>query len=263
MKEATKSDITATFWDHLEALRWVILRIIAILLVMVITIFMFRDFLFNDVILPPLRSDFVFYRWLCAVGDLLHFPAICPENFNIHLINIELAGQFMTHISVTIMFSIVLLVPYLIYEIWRFIAPALYPNERKNVGWIFVSSAFLFYIGAAISYFIIFPLTVRFLGGYTVSDLIPNQISIQSYIGALYVLVFAIGLMFEMPILAYFLSRAGILEKKTMRKFRSYALLVILILAAIITPTTDPFTMCAVALPLYLLYEVSIWVCKK
>ena len=263
MKKLTKNDIPTTFWDHLEALRWVILRIIAVLLVMVITLFMFRDFLFDDIILSPLRSDFVFYRWLCVAGEWLRLPAICPEDFNIQLINIELAGQFMTHISVTVMISIVLMVPYLIYEVWHFIAPALYPKERKNVGWIFSTSSFLFYLGAAVSYFIIFPLTVRFLGGYTVSDLIPNQISIQSYIGALYVLVFAIGLMFEMPVLAYFLSSAGILKKKTMRKLRSYALLVILILSAIITPTTDPFTMCAVALPLYLLYEVSIWVCKK
>lgn len=263
MKKATKNDSSLTFWEHLDALRWVLLRVVAVMLVLTIALFTFRDFMFNDIILPPLHSDFVFYRWLCALGGVLHLPAICPENFNIQLINIELAGQFMMHLSVTFMCAFVLLAPYLLYEIWRFVAPALYPSERTNTGWIFLASSFLFYLGATVSYFLIFPLTIRFLGTYTVSDLIPNQISIQSYVSTLYILVFAIGLMFEMPVLAYFLSRIGVLRRKTLRRFRSYALLVILILAAIITPTTDPFTLCAVALPLYLLYEVSIWVCRK
>lgn len=263
MKKKVNNDVSVTFWDHLEALRWVLLRVIAVLLVTTITLFWFRDFLFNNIVLPPLNPDFVFYRWLCIASEWLRIPEICSENFDIRLINIELSGQFMMHISVTFMIALVLTVPYLIYEVWHFIAPALYLNERKNIGWIFITSSFLFYLGATVSYFLIFPLTIRFLGTYTVSDLVPNQISIQSYISALYVLVFAIGLMFEMPILVYFLSRAGILKKKMLRKFRSYALVIFMILAAIITPTTDIFTMCAVALPLYLLYEVSIWVCRK
>ena len=260
--KAKSNEDLMTFWDHLESLRWAIFRMMALLFVMVIVIFGFKDFVFDQVVFAPLSSDFVIYRQMCKLSVLLHSPDFCPGDFNIQLINIDISGQFIAHLTSTLSIALVLSVPYLLFEIWKFVAPALYPTEKRSVGLVFFSSSFLFYMGAVVSYFLIFPLTIRFLGTYQISDKVPNQISIQSYMSTLYILVFAMGLMFEMPILAYFLSRLGIITRKTMRKVRSYALIVILIISAIITPTTDPFTMLVVTLPLYLLYEVSILVCK-
>jgi sec-independent protein translocase protein TatC len=260
-KSKTDEDLM-TFWDHLESLRFSIFRMMALLVVLVAFIFGFKDFVFNEIVFAPLNSDFIIYRLMCKLAILLNSPDFCPGDFNIQLINIDISGQFIAHLSSTLSIALVLAVPYLLFEIWKFVAPALYPTEKKSVGLVFLSSSFLFYMGAVVSYFLVFPLTIRFLGTYQISDKVPNQISIQSYMSTLYVLVFAMGLMFEMPILAYFLSRLGILTRQTMKRIRSYALIVILILAAVITPTTDPFTMLVVALPLYLLYEVSILVCK-
>ena len=260
-KSKTDEDLM-TFWDHLESLRFSIFRMMALLFVLVAFIFGFKDFVFNEIVFAPLNSDFIIYRLMCKLAVLLNSPDFCPGDFNIQLINIDISGQFIAHLSSTLSIALVLAVPYLLFEIWKFVAPALYPTEKKSVGLVFLSSSFLFYMGAVVSYFLVFPLTIRFLGTYQISDKVPNQISIQSYMSTLYVLVFAMGLMFEMPILAYFLSRLGILTRQTMKRIRSYALIVILILAAVITPTTDPFTMLVVALPLYLLYEVSILVSK-
>lgn len=252
----------STFWEHLETLRWTIMRILIVLVVLVVVLFGFKDFVFDQVVFTPLNSDFVIYRWMCQLAVLLKSPEFCPGDFKIQLINIDISGQFIAHLSATFTIALVLAVPYLLFEMWRFIAPALYPNEKMSVGMVFFSSSFLFYLGAVVSYFLIFPLTIRFLGTYQISDKVPNQISIQSYLSTLYILVFAMGLMFEMPVLAFLLSKLGVINRETLRRVRNYAVVIILILAAVITPTTDPFTMLVVAFPLYLLYEVSILVCK-
>lgn len=251
-----------SFWEHLEVLRWTIFRLIIAVLLVVIAIFSFKDFVFNDIVFAPLNSDFWFYRSLCTLAELFRFPDLCPEGFNIELININLAGQLMTHITSSFSIALVLIVPYILLEIWWFVRPALYPNEKSHVGLVFLSSSLLFYLGVVTSYFVIFPLTVRFLGTYEVSALVPNQIALQSYMGTLYILTFSLGIMFEMPVLAYLLSRIGLINKQMLKKVRSYAFVILLILSALVTPTTDPFTMSVVALPLYLLYELSILVSK-
>jgi len=257
------SEQEATFWWHLEKLRWVILRTLAVVGLLMVIFFSNKNFLFNKIILAPLNSDFYVYRWFNDIAKLLNFNDLTIDNFHVQLININLAGQFMAHLSISFAFALIVSVPYLLFEIWRFIFPALYPHERKNIELIFFFSSFLFYLGAIVSYLIIFPLTIRFLGTYQVSSLVPNQIALSSYISALYILVFSMGLTFEMPVHSYFLSRLGIISRQTLKKGRGIALIVILIAAAVITPTTDPFTMMVVAIPLYLLYEVSILVCKK
>ena len=251
-----------SFWEHLEVLRWTVFRILIAVIIAFILIFSTKDFVFTKVVFAPLNSDFWFYRTLCSLGELLRFPDLCPESFNIKLINFNLAGQLMTHITSSFSLGLVLVVPYLLFEIWKFVKPALYPNEKSHVGVVFLSSSFLFYLGVITSYFVIFPLTVRFLGTYEVSELVPNQISLQSYMGTLYILTFSLGIMFEMPVLAYLLSKIGLINKQMLKKVRSYAFVILLILSALITPTTDPFTMSVVALPLYLLYELSILVSK-
>ena len=257
------SEKDSTFWEHLEALRWTILRSLGVLIVLVAIGFSFKDFIFNKIVRPPLTSDFHTYRFLCYLADLTKFPALCPESFQIQMINITLSGQFMIHMLSSFMIAVIISVPYLLYESWKFIRPALYPDEKKSVGKIFLSSSVLFYLGAAISYFIIFPFTLRFLGTYQVSEVVVNQISIQSYMNTLALLVFFMGLAFELPVVMYLLSQIGVVNKQMLRTFRKYAFVVVLILAAFITPTTDPFTMMIVATPIYLLYELSIVVCKN
>lgn len=251
-----------SFWDHLESLRWTIFRVLIALVILVLLLFGVSDFLFNEIIFPPLSSDFVIYRLMCTLSEQLHIPALCPGDFEIKLINFNLSGQFMAHLTTVFTVAFLLTVPYLLFEIWKFVRPALYENERKNIGWVFLSSSFLFYLGAIVSYYLIFPLSIRFLGTYQISELVPNQISLDSYMSTLFLLTFALGITFEMPVLAYFLSKLGIITRDTLRSGRNIAIIVILIISAVITPTTDPFTMLAVALPLYLLYEVSILVCR-
>ena len=252
-----------SFWEHLEVLRWTLIRIILAMVVAVGAIFSFKEFVFTDIVFAPLNSDFIFYRWLCRLASLVNIPEICPGDFQLELININLAGQFMAHIGASFSLGLILVVPYILFEIWRFIYPALYSNEKRHIGAIFSSASFLFYAGVATAYLLIFPLTVRFLGSYEISSLVPNQISVQSYLGTLYILIFSLGIMFEMPVLAYMLSRMGLIHKQLLKSVRSYALVILMILAALITPTTDPFTLIIVVLPLYVLYEISIIVCRE
>ncbi|VBB48043.1 Sec-independent protein translocase protein TatC [uncultured Paludibacter sp.] len=252
-----------SFWEHLEVLRWTIIRILAAVVVLFVLVFVEYKFVFSQIVLSPLNSDFISYRILKSLLSLVGLSPALIEDFKVQLINYELSGQFLLQIGVSLAVAAVVAFPYVLFELWRFVRPALYENESKNIGKIFFFSSFLFYLGAAVSYFIIFPLTIRFLGTYQVSELIPNQISVQSYFNALVILVLCIGLTFEMPILSFFLSKAGIVSRKMLAAGRKYAFVIILVLAAIITPTTDPFTLMVVTIPLYLLYEVSIWVCKK
>jgi sec-independent protein translocase protein TatC len=263
MPEEVDEGKTLSFWEHLEVLRWTVFRILIAVVLVVGVIFTAKEFVFTNIVFAPLSSDFWFYRALCSLADVFNFPGFCPEDFTIELININLAGQFLAHIGASFSIALILIVPYILFEIWRFVQPALYPNEKSHVGFVFLSSSFLFYLGVAASYFVIFPLTVRFLGTYEVSTLVPNQIAVQSYLGTLYMLTFSMGVMFEMPVLAFLLSKIGLVHKQMLKKVRSYAFVILLILSALITPTTDPFTMMVVALPLYLLYELSILVCKK
>lgn len=257
------NDQVKSFWDHLESLRWTILRVIGVVLILMIFFFLRKDLLFDAFILPPLTSEFIFFHWLNQLVHLLSPDVAGLPPFKIQLINLDMTGQFMAHLTVSMSAALIMAVPYLMYEFWNFVAPALYAKEKKSVGLLFTFSALLFYVGALVSYFIILPLSVRFLGTYQVSELIPNQISLQSYLGIIFILIFTMGIMFELPILIYFLSRMGWINKQMLKNIRKYALLIILIIAAFITPTTDPFTMLLVALPLYLLYETGILVCRK
>ena len=254
---------TYSFWEHLESLRWALFRTLGVVSLSFGVLFSIKDFLFDKVILAATNSDFVFYQVLRQLSVYWQLPEIYPGEFKLQLININLAGQLMAHLGVSVSFALLLSIPYILFEIWRFVSPALYKTENKPVALLFVFSSALFYMGAMVSYFVIFPLTVRFLGTYEVSALIPNQITLQSYLSAFYILVFSMGIMFEMPVLAYFLSKMGVLKRTTLRSGRNIAIVLILIISALITPITDPFTMLVMALPLYILFELSILVCKK
>lgn len=238
-----------SFWDHLEALRGALLRMLAAVFLCSVVIFCMKSWVFDGFIFAPANGDFFVYRWLKADVD-------------INLVNLEISAQFFTHIKVSLMLGLIAAFPYLIYEIWRFVAPALYENEKTAVKKAFGFASLLFYIGVAVGYFFVFPVTLQFFQGYSISDSLTNSFSLQSYISLLTSMVLLFGLVFEFPSVLAVLSKMGLVTRNTLRKYRRHAVVAILIVSAIITPA-DPVSMLIAAAPLYLLYELSVFVCAK
>jgi sec-independent protein translocase protein TatC len=264
-----KPDNEMTFWEHLEELRWHLVRSIAAVLILGIVAFLSKDFIFNYVILAPKSSDFITNRALCELSRWIssHWAAIspdalCVENFNLKLINIKMAGQFLIHLYISMFAGIIVAIPYIIWEVWRFIKPALYKHEQEHTQGAVIWSSFLFLLGVSFSYFVIVPLAVMFLGSYNVSASVENQISLTSYISTVVSLTFAVGLVFEMPIFVFFLTKVGVLTPDFMRKNRKAMIVIVLIVSAIITPA-DVFSQVLVAIPLLGLYEISILISKR
>lgn len=249
-----------TFWDHLDELRKVLYRSAIFLVVFMLVFFGLKDILFDSIIFAPTSSDFILYRGMDRVLQWLHLPALEP--FSLKLINIELSAQFFIHISTSFYFGLVCATPIILYFLWGFVSPALYPSEIRAVKKAFGLSGFLFFIGVMVGYFLVFPLTLRFLGTYQVSQSVVNEISLQSYISMFVWLILIMGIVFELPCLALLLSKFGIITKSLLKKYRKHAFVVILVLAAFITPSGDPFTLFAVAMPIYFLYEISILLCS-
>ena len=239
-----------TFWDHLEDLRKSLFRMAAAYMVVAVALFFFKDFLFDEIILAPADKDFYLYR-------LLGF------DFSLSLVNIEVSAQFMIHMKVTFCTALILVFPYIIFEVWKFIAPALYENERKAVKGAFSIASLLFYLGVAVGYLVVFPVMLYFFANYQVSADVPNTFSLSSYISLMVSTVLAFGLVFELPTVIALLSAIGLVTRQTLRKYRKYAFCVVLVLAAIITPTGDPFSLMVCSVPIYLLYELSILVSRK
>ena len=238
-----------TFWDHLDALRASLIKVIVAFLVVAIGLFPFKVFLFDNLILAPTKRDFWIYKLLGA-------------DFSLNLVNIELTTQFMIHMKMTLLCAAVLVFPYMVYQVWKFIAPALYSNEKNAIGKAFLLSSFLFYAGVVISYLIIIPLMLNFFSGYQVSGDVPNMFSLSSYISIFTSMALTFGIVFEFPILTILLSNLGLLHRESMNQYRRHAVCAIVVLAAVITPSGDPFSLAIVALPLYLLYEFSVLICK-
>lgn len=238
-----------TFWEHLDVLRGVILRVLAVVVVLGVVAFCLKDWLFA-VVLAPRSSDFISYRLLDV------------EPFCLHLMNTGLTEQFMTHMRVALYAGLLCALPYVLYELFRFVAPGLYADERRAAMQIVTSSYVMFALGTLVNYFVIFPLTVRFLGTYQVSPDVDNMLTLKSYIDTLISMSFVIGVVFELPVVCAILGRLGLINGKMMRQYRRHAVVAILIVAAIITPTTDVFTLMVVSLPIWLLYEVSILIVR-
>jgi sec-independent protein translocase protein TatC len=247
-----------SFFDHLEALRWHLVRSAVAIVVITSVVFYFYDWIFDTVIMGPSYPTFWTYRMLCALGAALHRSGFCIDKINIQLINTEMAGQFTLQINSALLIGITLGFPYLLWEIWRFIKPALHEKERKAASGFVVYATGLFVLGVMFGYYVITPESINFLSGYTVSSKIQNLFSIDSYISSVATLTLATGIVFELPILVYILSNLGILTAKFMRETRRYAIVIILIIAAIVTPTPDMLTMTIVSIPLFILYEVGI-----
>ena len=242
-------DAQMTFWEHLDVLRDSIIRMIVAAVVLGVVAFCLKEPLF-DIVLAPKDSDFITYRWLGG------------EAFSINLINTGLAEQFLIHMKVALMVGILVASPYILFLLFRFIAPALYENERRYSVRITVAAYAMFLLGIVVNYFIIFPLTVRFLGTYQVSETVSNMLTISSYIDTLMMMSLIFGIIFEIPVVSWLLAIFGLLKASWMSQYRRHAVIAILILAAAITPTGDALTLVIVALPIWLLYEVSILIVK-
>jgi sec-independent protein translocase protein TatC len=255
-----------SFWDHLEDLRWTIFRSLAALFVFMIALFAFMRGeygIFHGVIMAPTRGDFITYQLFCEAASAFGVVSdFCNTAFRINIFNIKLASQFFTHMTTSFWLALVLTFPYLMYEVWKFIRPALYDNEQKSVRWVFVFGTGMFFLGCAVGYFMVFPVTLRFLATYQISQDITEQVSLESYMDNFLMLIFIMGIMFEMPLLSWLLSQLGLVNRGLFQKYRRHAVVVLLVLAAFITPSGDPFTLTIVFVPLYFLFELSAFFVK-
>jgi sec-independent protein translocase protein TatC len=239
----------ATFWEHLDELRSCIIKVLLVVAVFSILAFLMKEPLFN-IVLAPRNSDFISYR-------LLGVPA-----FSIHLINTGLTEQFMVHMRTSLYMGVLMASPYIIYQLFCFVSPGLYDNERRYAIRIVGSAYVMFLLGTLLNFFLVFPLTVRFLGTYQVSADVTNMLTLQSYIDTLISMSFLLGVLFELPVVCWLMGRMGIINSRMMSAYRRHAVVAILVLAAIVTPTTDVFTLFVVAFPIWMLYELSIFIVK-
>ena len=238
-------ELELTFWEHLDVLRSSLIRIIVVTVMCGIVAFCFKETLF-DIVLAPKNSDFITYKLLGV------------EPFDVHLMNIGLTEQFMIHMKTALVFGLLCASPYVLYVLYQFISPALYQREKRYAGRVVGSAYVMFVVGVLINYFLIFPLTVRFLGTYQVSSEVENMLTLQSYMDTMLMMSLVFGIVFEIPVISWLLAVFGLLKAKWMR----HAIVVILIIAAIITPTADVFTLTLVSIPIWLLYEASILIVK-
>lgn len=257
MAEAEEKEKEMTFWDHLDELRKIIMRVVIVVLVVMIAGFSLKEPLF-EMILAPAHSDFILYRGFCQLATAVNMPGLCPDDFQVELINTQLASQFMTHMAVSFYIAILVAFPYILYQLFRFVAPALRSEERRYSFRMIFFACVAFFSGVVLNYFVIFPLSFRFLGTYQVSPEIPNTINLASYINTMLLLSLLMGVMAELPIISWLFAKLGVLNDTFMRKHRKHAIVIILIIAAVITPTGDAITLLLVFTPIYILYELSI-----
>lgn len=252
-----------SFLDHLEALRWHIIRSVIALLVITSILFFYSDFIFDTILFAPTKPDFITYRALCKLAQLLHVPALCVQNkIKFTLINTQMWGQLTMYMWGTFIAGLIITTPYLLWEIWKFIAPALKPKELKYARGFVLMASLLFLLGVAFAYFIIVPWTVNFLNNFQLSKTpIPNFLNISSYVSTVSTLVIWMGVIFELPIVTYILTSIGLISAGFLRKYRKHAVVIVLVVAALIAPP-DVASQVFIAIPLYLLFEVSIFVSK-
>lgn len=233
------------FWEHLDILRKCIIRSLIVVAICGLLAFYFKDFLF-EVVLAPVHPDFVTYRLLNM------------DSFSIDLVNISLTEQFMIHVKTAFCFGFLIGSPFVLLVLYKFVSPALYMNERRYARLLVGTGYLMFFIGLLINYFFIFPLTLRFLGTYQVSDDVRNMLSLQSYVDTFLMMSFIFGVLFELPVISWLLALMGLLKTAWLKHYRRHAIVVIVVIAAVITPTGDAFTLTMVSLPIWLLYEMSV-----
>lgn len=251
-----------SFIEHLEALRWHILRSLVAIVAVGIVVFLAKDFVFDTIIFGPKELDFISYRLLCQAATWLQMENLCIEKISFTVVNLDMAGQFLTHIKVSFILGLIVAFPYVFWEFWRFISPALYDNERQHARGLVAICSFLFLFGVAFGYYIITPFSVNFLGAYRVSETVESTINLGSYINVIAMIALATGIIFELPVAAYLLSKLGLLTPDMMRQYRKHAFIITLFVSAVITPP-DIASQVITSIPILILYEISIHISAR
>jgi sec-independent protein translocase protein TatC len=259
---AKSKESEMSFLDHLEVMRWHLLRSIIAIVIMALVAFVFKEIVFDKIILAPKEPYFPTNRWLCQLGEILGLKRICINQDPFTLQTVKMAEQFSMHIIVSLVAGVVVAFPYVFYEIWRFIVPALYDKEKRTASGAVFYTSLLFILGVAFGYYIISPLSVNFLGNYKVSESVISAPTLRSYVQTITSLVLASGIVFQLPILIYFLSKVGLVTPGFLKKYRRHSIILIVTIAAIITPP-DVFSQILVSLPLMLLYEIGILISRR
>jgi sec-independent protein translocase protein TatC len=251
-----------SFLDHLEALRWHLFRSISAILIFTVIAFVAKSFVFGIVILGPSKVDFVTYRWLCSLSDYLGIPALCIDELPFTIQSRQMTGQFSMHVTSSLVVGFIASFPYVFWEVWRFISPGLYDQEKNAAQGAVFFVSMLFFLGAGFGYFILSPLSINFLSNYQLDPSILNEFDISSYVSTLTMLVLASAIMFQLPVVVYFLAMSGLVTSKMLKSYRRHSIVVILILAAIITPP-DVISQILIAMPILVLYEAGIQIAKR
>src|SRR5688500_418614 len=248
-----------SFLEHLEELRWHVVRSLAAVFIFTIGAFVVAPWIFHNIIFAPARVDFPTFVWLCNLGEFLGSgDALCVKEIPFKVQSRFMTGQFSMHIVSSLVIGIIVAFPYITWELWRFIKPGLYPREKKSSRGAVASISFLFILGVLFGYYIMSPVMISFLANYQISDMIVNEFDITSYVGTIVGVVFGSGVLFQLPVVMFFLTKVGIVTPQYLRKYRKHAIVIILIVGAIVTPTADPLSQSLISIPLYLLYEISI-----
>ena len=251
-----------SFLDHLEALRWHLLRAVTAVLIFTVVAFIAKDFVFGVLILGPSKVDFLTYRVLCDIANYLGIPALCINELPFTIQSRQMTGQFSMHMTSSMVVGLIAAFPYLFYEVWKFISPGLYAQERNAARGAVFFVSFLFLSGASFGYFVLSPLSINFLANYQLDSTIANEFDITSYVSTLSMLVLASAIMFQLPVVVYFLSMSGLVTSKMLQSYRRHSIVVILIVSAIITPP-DVVSQMLIAMPILVLYEVGILIAKR
>jgi sec-independent protein translocase protein TatC len=251
-----------SFLDHLEALRYHLLRSVAAILILTIIAFLAKDIVFGVIILGPSKVDFLTYRVLCDLGNYLGIAALCIDELPFTIQSRQMTGQFTMHMTSSIVVGFIAAFPYVFWEIWRFISPGLYDKEKNAARGAVVFVSFLFLSGAAFGYYVLSPLSINFLANYQLDPTILNEFDVTSYVTTLTMLVLASAIMFQLPVVVYFLSMSGLVTSRMLKEYRRHSIVVILIVSAIITPP-DVVSQLLIAMPILVLYEVGIVIAKR
>lgn len=248
------------FLDHLEELRWHVVRAVAVVFICMIAAFIFVPWIFENIVFAPAKLDFPAFKYMCELGKLTGLEELCVTELPFKIQSRNMTGQFMMSLTAAFVIGLIVSFPYVVWELWSFVKPGLQTKERKfSKGAVFAVS-FLFLLGVGFGYYILSPMTIWFLATYSISSMIVNEFDITSYVSTLASLILGCGLLFQFPMVIYFLSKVGIVTPQLMRKYRKHSIVVILVLGAIITPSGDPFSLTVISLPLYMLFEISIYI---
>ncbi len=248
-----------SFLDHLEELRWHVVKSVSAIFIGTIVAFIYVKWIFENIVFAPARIDFPTFKYMCKLGEFLGTEeSLCVKPFNFLVQSRNMTGQFMMSITASFVIGLIIAFPYVFWQVWSFIKPGLKMNEKTNSRGAVAAVTFLFLLGVSFGYYVLSPMTIWFLSTYSISDMIVNEFDITSYVSTVVGMVIGSGLLFQFPVVVYFMTKVGMLTPQFMRKFRKHAIVVILILGAIVTPSPDPFSMMLISTPLYFLFEISI-----